>query len=213
MLAKPSVFSQKLRLQMTLRGRILRYFCFNATRSKNQKNMYTKFKTSKKPGFWTLSPRNTTAEAIQTWMSAGNSYPHSSCCRKVPYHGRFIMSCKFWRSVSRKHFRSLVSTLISRNTKSSTIYSRNLVNTGNFQWDFIKWIILKQIFTYLSFELFSKVDLMLGLQSWIWVARIFFYLSSYFQCFFLPLWYLANIMCENLSPSWSEIRVDINFFL
>ena len=29
---------------------------------------------------------NTTAEAIQALMSAGNSYPHSSCCRKVPYH-------------------------------------------------------------------------------------------------------------------------------
>ena len=26
---------------------------------------------------------NTMAEAIQAWMSAGNSYPHESCCRKI----------------------------------------------------------------------------------------------------------------------------------
>ena len=50
---------------------MVKNFGFNAKRFKNQKNMYTKFKTSKKPGFWTLSPRvlvnhsNTTAEAIQ----------------------------------------------------------------------------------------------------------------------------------------------------
>ena len=32
-----------------------------------------------------INNSNTPAEAIQTWMSAGNLYPHSSCCRKVPY--------------------------------------------------------------------------------------------------------------------------------
>ena len=32
-----------------------------------------------------INHSNTPADAIQTWMSAGNSYPHSSCCRKVPY--------------------------------------------------------------------------------------------------------------------------------
>ena len=31
-----------------------------------------------------INHSNTPAEAIQTWMSAGNPYPHSSCCRKVP---------------------------------------------------------------------------------------------------------------------------------
>ena len=31
-----------------------------------------------------LNHSNTPAEAIQTWMSAGNPYPNSSCCRKVP---------------------------------------------------------------------------------------------------------------------------------
>ena len=115
-----------------------------------------------------------------------------------------------------KHFRSLVSTIISRNTKSVnhllekfSKYRKNSIRLH--KMDSIKTNMY--LFTYLSFELFSKVDLLLGLQSWILVARIFFYLSSYFQCFFLPLWYLANIMCENLSPSWSEIRVDINIFL
>ena len=110
-----------------------------------------------------------------------------------------------------KHFRSLVSTIISRNTKSVnhllekfSKYRKNSIRLH--KMDSIKTNMY--LFTYLSFELFSKVDLLLGLQSWIWVARIFFYLSSYFQCFFLPLWYLANIMCENLSPSWSEIRVE-----
>ena len=115
------------------------------------------------------------------------------------------------RSPWPRHFRSHISILISRNRKSSISYSRHLVNTENFQFDFKKRIILEPMI-YLSFELFSKVDLLLGIQSWILVAQIFFYFSSYFQCFFLPLWYLANIMCENPSPSWSEIRVDIILF-
>ena len=30
-----------------------------------------------------INHSNTLAEAIQTWMSAGNSYPHKNCCRKI----------------------------------------------------------------------------------------------------------------------------------
>ena len=37
---------------MILRG-MVKNFSFNAARSKNQKKMYTKLKTSQKPGFWT----------------------------------------------------------------------------------------------------------------------------------------------------------------
>ena len=37
-----------------------------------------------------INNSNTPAEAIQTWMSAGNLYPHSSCCRKVPYLHKYI---------------------------------------------------------------------------------------------------------------------------